>query len=158
MKAVRIALASLALVFCLATISRGEELHETWLKYMAGKWKFTMGEVVGKQTTETAPGVQAVVFRSIGSDGFSIMGVIGWDNENKMLVESDFIVGNGRTVRKYTEISETAIMGYGESWENGAGTHFRIGYKRISDNEMHLVIALKQDEVVAVKFERITDK
>ncbi len=158
MKVARLALASMALILCLTTISQAEELHETWLKYMVGKWKFTIGEVVGKQTTETAPGVQAVVFRSVGSDDFAIMGVIGWDSDNKMLVETDFSVGNGRSVRKYTEISETAIRGYAESWSNGSGTQHKIEYRRISDDQMELVVTSSQGEIITVKFERIKDR
>jgi hypothetical protein len=59
-------------------------------------------------------------------------------------------------IGKYTEISETAILGNAESWDNKSGSHSGIGYRRISDNEMHLVVTRAEGEVVAVRFERIT--
>jgi hypothetical protein len=158
MKMARFLLAFVVLTCCLTTAARAEDLHETWLKYMVGKWKFTLGEIQGEQTTEAAPGVQAVVFRAVGTQGFAIMGVIGWDSDRKMLVETDFSVGNGRSVRHYSEITKEAVRGVHESWSNGSGTLGDIEYRRVSDNEMELEGTFRGGQKLTVKFERITDR
>ena len=116
---------------------------ETWLKYFAGSWEFDLGDGrTGQLSYDSAGRTPALVFHGEAED-FSIVGVIGWRADLKMLAETDFHTErkgvHGSLDREFPDITRESIKGSGKFRDSsGQSGSQPLEYRRISDDEMTL--------------------
>jgi hypothetical protein len=147
---------------CSFNYARGEELHETWLNYMAGEWTFgTEDAVTGDCSYVPCGKAKALTLRAqatVPDSDFCITGVIGWHAEYKMFVETDFGNNDSRSRRTFTVVTDKALTGTAMAWGPNGGFTADIEYQRISDNEMHLRAYRGDKEFWKVVFKRKVKK
>lgn len=122
---------------------RVEDPHHQWLSYLKGEWnvEFDNGEK-GDVEFVSVGNTPALTFTSKVGD-FSIAGIIGWHEEQKEFIETDFLTddgGNGYLRRRFSKVTPDALVG-SQTWWNetdGRGSQ-ELVYQRISKGEFKLI-------------------
>lgn len=121
----------------------GEQEYRAWFKYLEGTWNCEEGTGNNGTVVFRKAGVAPGLVFQVELTKYSIAGVMGWDADSKMIVETGYfgnrLGGTGTMHREYSEITMETLKGLDKfRFTSGITGNGAIENRRISQDEMTL--------------------